>query len=376
MKTKNNNAKRTPVPEGTQILLWAQSAGRCQFRGCGDHLFQDHLTLKFAKFGELAHIIGASVAGPRGSEESKKYEIDPTNIIMLCSKHHTLVDKNQHVSTYTVELLREMKAEHENRVRDLLDTKRNQTSVVVFTCPIKSQPVNIEDESVINAILPNYADSATHAWHKINVQNFRYTQADWESAKSDIDDEITQLHKKQKSGVKNHVSIFGLGPIPLLFYYGLRFSDTLPGEVYHARRAADGKGNFIWEDAAAAAVNYRLETIAQKKGAKVLLLMALSDYLAEDKYQNLIDDEYSIYQIAIDSPHPGFVKNRNHVKEFTDKFREILNLIQYENGKDCVIEVLAAVPASIAIAAGRTILPTKDPRIFIYENSTGEKVPL
>jgi hypothetical protein len=367
---------RTKVPEGTQILLWAQSAGRCQFRGCGDHLFQDHLTLKFAKFGELAHIIGASEAGPRGSEESKKYEIDPTNIIMLCSKHHTLIDKKEHVATYTVDLLREMKAEQENRVRDLLDTKRNQTSVVVFTCPIKSQPVNIEDESVINAILPNYADAAPHAWNRINIQNFRYTPADWQNAKSDIDDEINQLYKKQKSGVKNHLSIFGIGPIPLLFYYGLKFSDTLPGEVYHARRAADGKSNFEWEDSAAVSTDYKLEKILHKKGAKVLLLIALSDYLAEDKYERLVDDEYSIYQITIDRPHPGYVKNKNHVKEFTDKFREALNLIQYENGEGCIIDIFAAVPAAIAIAAGRTILPTKDPKIFIYENVTGEKIPL
>jgi len=367
---------RKKVPEGTQILLWAQSAGRCQFRGCGEHLFQDYLTLKFAKFGELAHIIGASEDGPRGGGESERYEIDPANIIMLCSKHHSLIDKKEHVATYTVELLREMKAEHENHVRDLLDSKRNQTSVVVFTCPIKSQPVNIEDEGVINAILPNYADSAAHAWHRISVQNFRYTQADWESAKSDIDYEVEILHKKQKSGVKNHVSIFGIGPIPLLFYYGLRFSDTLPGEVYHARRAADGKGNFTWENPDAEPVNYKLETIVQKKGSKVLLLMALSDYLAEDKYQNLVDDEYSIYHITIDNPHPGFVKNKNHVKGFTDKFREALNLIQLENGKDCVIDVFAAVPAAVAIAAGRTILPTKDPQIFIYEIVTGEKIAL
>ncbi|HLP56587.1 MAG TPA: SAVED domain-containing protein [Fluviicola sp.] len=367
---------RTKVPEGTQILLWAQSAGRCQFRGCGEHLFQDHLTLKFAKFGELAHIIGASEAGPRGSKESEKYEIDPTNIIMLCSKHHTLIDKKEHVAAYTVDLLREMKAEHENRVRDLLDTKRNQTSVVVFTCPIKSQPVNIEDESVINAILPNYADAAAHAWHRISVQNFRYTDADWQSAKSDIDDEISQLHKKQKSGVKNHVSIFGVAPIPLLFYYGLRFSDTLPGEVFHARRAADGKSNFTWEDSAAAPVEYKLDTIAQKKGSKVLLIIALSDYLAEDKYSDLVDDEFSIYRITIDSPHPGFIKSKIHVKAFTDKFREALNLIQYENGKDCLIDIFAAIPAAIAIAAGRTIIPTKDPELFVYENVTREKIKL
>lgn len=368
--------KRAKIPVAVQILMWAQSAGRCQLRGCGDHLFQDYLTLKFTNFGELAHIIGASENGPRGTEESKKYETDPTNIMLLCTKHHKLIDTEPHVSTYSIELLREMKAEHEDRVRRLLDTKRNQTSVVVFTCPIKSQPVNIEDESIINAILPNYADAAAHAWHRISVQNFRYTESDWQTVKADVDNELELLNKKQKSGVKNHVSIFGVAPIPLLFYYGLRFSDTLPGEVFHARRAADGKSNFTWEDSTAAPVEYKLDTIAQKKGSKVLLIIALSDYLAEDKYADLVDDEFSIYRITIDSPHPGFIKSKIHVKAFTDKFREALNLIQYENGKNCLIDIFAAVPAAIAIAAGRTIIPTKDPKLFVYENVTREKIKL
>jgi len=61
--------------------------------------------------GEEAHVVAREAQGPRGNDElpldlRDEYE----NLILLCSKHHKIID--DHPGTYTVPLLRDMKARH------------------------------------------------------------------------------------------------------------------------------------------------------------------------------------------------------------------------------------------------------------------------
>ncbi len=75
--------------------------------------------------GEMAHIVGEKQDGPRGDSTLSESERDEYhNLILLCNNHHKLVDDQS--STYTVEKLKEWKANHEMRVKKSLglDTKR------------------------------------------------------------------------------------------------------------------------------------------------------------------------------------------------------------------------------------------------------------
>ena len=49
-----------------RYLLWAKSAGRCEFDGCNKSLWKDGLTKIETNFADVAHIIGDSANGPRG----------------------------------------------------------------------------------------------------------------------------------------------------------------------------------------------------------------------------------------------------------------------------------------------------------------------
>ena len=65
--------------------------------------------------GEMAHILGDKVGGPRGDHElPDRYE----NLILLCNTHHQLVDSQP--ETYTVERLRGIKGDHERWVEQRL----------------------------------------------------------------------------------------------------------------------------------------------------------------------------------------------------------------------------------------------------------------
>ena len=94
-------------------LLSRIAANRCAFPECLLELVMDASeTDDEALIGEECHIIAQDINGPRGDhampiEARDKY----SNFILLCSNHHTLIDKQP--NTYTIENLQELKASHE-----------------------------------------------------------------------------------------------------------------------------------------------------------------------------------------------------------------------------------------------------------------------
>lgn len=100
---------RSSIPQNISNLLWAKSAGRCQYEGCNKILYEDGLTKRGYNTAYIAHIIADSEDGPRGDKElSPKLCKDINNLMLLCDEHHRLIDKFD-VDSHTVEVLREMK---------------------------------------------------------------------------------------------------------------------------------------------------------------------------------------------------------------------------------------------------------------------------
>jgi hypothetical protein len=90
-----------------RILLWTRAGARCSFEGCRVDLADEAFS-----FGEMAHIVGQSLDGPRGSDPLPEAERDTdANLMLLCPNHHTQVDSAP--IAFDVERLRLMKARHE-----------------------------------------------------------------------------------------------------------------------------------------------------------------------------------------------------------------------------------------------------------------------
>jgi hypothetical protein len=104
----------------TRVLVWGRAGGRCSFEGCGQELIEDATVAdEESLVGDIAHIVAESPDGPRGIsplpiETRAKY----VNLMLLCKRHHKIVDDQQ--TTYTAEVLRSMKSAHEARVRAAL----------------------------------------------------------------------------------------------------------------------------------------------------------------------------------------------------------------------------------------------------------------
>lgn len=88
--------------------LFALSGNRCTFPGCDSPLVEESGTVT----GEICHIYAASNGGPRPNKfltELKRHEA--ANLILLCSRHHKVVDSEE--EKYTPQLLQEFKRKHE-----------------------------------------------------------------------------------------------------------------------------------------------------------------------------------------------------------------------------------------------------------------------
>lgn len=108
------------VSQKTKIILWAKAAGRCAFLGCRRELVMQAVAPdEESLVGDICHIVSESRKGPRGQSAMNTEERDsPANLILFCKVHHKLVDDQWR--TYTVELLLQMKEQHERWVRESL----------------------------------------------------------------------------------------------------------------------------------------------------------------------------------------------------------------------------------------------------------------
>jgi len=165
------------VSEQVKRRLWSSSGGFCQNPSCRAELFRFVGPGKATSLEQFAHVIAQKPSGPRGDESlpvSQRDEFD--NLIMLCPTCHTIVDKNQ--VEFTVQLLLQWKAEHEETISNALigrvfDTRaklRPEVEIILArnkeifetygphshtsTCPI-SEAADTWEKLVLSDVIPN-----------------------------------------------------------------------------------------------------------------------------------------------------------------------------------------------------------------------------
>lgn len=95
--------------------LSLRSGGRCAFPDCRALLtWADPQSGEVTVLGHIAHIVARNEDGPRGRStlskgDRNRYE----NLILLCTKHHQLVDARSNESFWTIERLTQLRDDHE-----------------------------------------------------------------------------------------------------------------------------------------------------------------------------------------------------------------------------------------------------------------------
>lgn len=101
----------------TKLRLFADSAGYCQNPSCNQPLFLD-AGEKNIHIGEMAHVFAAADDGPRANATLTKGERGRfENLILLCPKCHTIIDKAP--EAYSDAMILGWKQQHGERIAEL-----------------------------------------------------------------------------------------------------------------------------------------------------------------------------------------------------------------------------------------------------------------
>ena len=94
----------------TKNLIWGQFAGKCAI--CRKSTIHENNSNKKSLYGEIAHIAGekpnSARHNPNMSDEQRNH---PDNLMLLCANHHTIIDKEENISEYSIEKLNNIKKE-------------------------------------------------------------------------------------------------------------------------------------------------------------------------------------------------------------------------------------------------------------------------
>lgn len=115
MKLEPSGKKSRAINPTVLRALYARSGNCCAFTGCHVPIFEDDNQLT----GECCHIEAFSHGGPRFNNTLSDSECNGyDNLILLCSRHHKIIDGNP--LEYTVEILKEMKRSHEEKFSGII----------------------------------------------------------------------------------------------------------------------------------------------------------------------------------------------------------------------------------------------------------------
>ena len=102
---------RQLIPQKILKVLFARSCNRCAFPGCEATIVDPK---EDVVYGEVCHIEGVEPEAARHNPQRDEATLnDYDNLILLCERHHKLIDFDP--NKYTVSFLREIKARHEQQ---------------------------------------------------------------------------------------------------------------------------------------------------------------------------------------------------------------------------------------------------------------------
>lgn len=359
---------KTKIPEKAKLDLWVKASGRCEYEGCNERLWEDSLTLAKMNAAYIAHIIADSPDGPRGHEtQSEILAKEISNLMLMCDKHHRLIDRED-VEGHPVERLLEMKKKHEERIDMVTSINENMKSLVfLYGANIgeHASPLNWKDTT--NAMLPiRYPEE--HPAIELSLRNSSfcdnqaiYWTIESEQLKNQYKDKVK---RKLESGDNKHLSVFALAPQPLLILLGTLISDINSADVYQLHREPT---TWKWQNEPD---DFEYKVIKPKKiHKKVALNLSLSATIDNSRITDVLEEDTSIWTITIPSPNNDFLKGKNQLSQFRIVMRELFNKIKLIHGQESIIHIFPAASISIAVELGRVWMPKADLPLYLYDEN-------
>lgn len=350
-------------------MLCVRAGGRCEFDGHNAYLFEHPITLHEGNFGEAAHIVAFKKAGPRGLENRPDNINNVDNLMLLCPTCHKLVD--DHPREYPRERLEGYKREHEERIAHLSSLGSDRkTSVIIFKAPIAGQTVAVPFDNIVEATFPRYPK--TRSPLTIDLTGIAEGPGFIEAACATIAKRLDPLFQPEgEASQVGHVSVFAIGPIPLLICLGRHLTSKVPVDVFQRHRDNE---RWAWK-ADGPDLSFGTTMLRNGDPKHVAVVIGLSGSIGLADLPADVLDTATVYELTLKgvAPNPTVLRRRQNLEEFRVAYQELLGTIGQEHGRLDEIDLFPAVPAPVAVLCGRELLPKVHPklRVFDFNKQTG-----
>ena len=164
----------------------------------------------------------------------------------------------------------------------------------------------------------------------------------------------------------NHISLFGLAPMPLLVKLGTLLNEKYSVDVYQKHRNPDNWCS-LKESTEKFIVNRPEETKTP------VLILSLSDSII-GRIEHLYGNNASIWEVTVQNPNMDMMRTKEQLETYKKIIRDLLNEISQASTFPS-INVHMAVPVSCAIELGRVWMPKphKSLVLFDYRNYVENK---
>lgn len=359
---------KTSIPDGVKALLWLRAGGRCQFEGCNDPLWEDGLTTLPMNASQMAHIVADSPEGPRGDVvDSLRLAKDVSNLMLLCTTHHKLVDSKEHEIRYPRSLLEQMKEDHERRIELMTSFHGDKRSpLVTYWANVGGKKHFMADHFVREAVLPHAYPASSHP---LNLASANSVLSDgdgetfWTTEKLQLERQVSTHLKPALDGDARHLSLFAVAPQPLLIYLGALLSDLVPAEIYQLHREPQ---DWSWRPYRDGVHPLPRLTRSGNFQGEPCLVLALSSDVAQSRIEAVLGPDLDLWTIWVDAPNTDMLQSREQLGVFRQVARQALEGLNQAHPEAAEIHVFPVAPVSACVELGRVIQPRACRPLLIY----------
>jgi hypothetical protein len=369
------------LPE-EKLKVWVRSGGRCAF--CNVYLLESELTRRPVLLGEVAHNAAASDSGPRadtGLSAPERNSAD--NLLLLCGLHHPDSDKRVQLDLLTQEQLRQLKLDHERRIRQATESVgRKRTALLRMQGHVRGATVDVGLEVATEAVLrssnrfPELPLSFDRQGVEIDLRHVAGEAAAsneyYRAASARIDEVINQvLRPAAERGAVPHISVFAIARVPLLVYLGSRIDDALTVDVFQRHRSSE---SWIWPESTDDDPSFAVrreppidDAGEQQSGDAILLVNASGTIHRSELPVSTARFPAYVVDVAHGTAHPDTVCSRAVRDSFEAAIRSMLGQLEERDKSLRTLHVFAAAPVSLGVTLGRSVGWGIHPRLVVYD---------
>ena len=363
---------RPNIPEKAKMILWARAAGRCQYSGCNQLLIGDLISgHSEMNASYIAHIVAAEPDGPRGDQEkSPRLVKDINNLMLMCDRHHRLIDRED-VAGHPEELLLAAKKAHEDRISIVTAIDEDKSCHVLrYAAMIGSNESPVTLPAIKLAMLPERYPADGDTTIDIGITGLELNDGSGAFWDLQIQNLRTQFREKLRGrferGEIKRLGVFALAPIPLLIELGRLLSDITDAEVRQLLREPKG---WCWQDADRP-IELSL-TESSSVGLDVALKLEISAPISSERVQQVLGPEVPIWSISANGANNDIIRRRDDQKNVRNIVRRAYEAIKARHGEGARVHLFPATPVSASVELGRVWMPKAHLPMTIYDQNRG-----